>query len=249
MHRVQPAPLGSTVPFGRLAAGGDGGGKGGTARSLPSGPRSPLAPAPCGPLAVSATPGPWADGGLGNSAAAHLLHLFGEPWAAGPGVRWREVPVHGAEQLLGLLVGPVGVEDKCEQAQPRQEEREVGPVQAACQAVPVPEAHPPHVVGQDHAAVEHVDHQPLVQLPQQGVGPAGLRASGGRCQCPIATPAPWGCHSGLEGSAPATGRLTPAPPSPLPPALLDALLPGAKVNLVFNATSVFLFNPESVHLG
>jgi hypothetical protein len=39
----------------------------------------------------------------------------------------------------------------------------------------VPETHPPHVVGEDHAAVKHVNHHPLVELPEQSGRAAGLR--------------------------------------------------------------------------
>lgn len=80
-----------------------------------------------------------------------------------------KVPIHGIEKLLGLLVCPVRVDDGCEQGQPEKEQCQVGWVQAAGEGVPVAEAHPPHVVGEDHPAVEHVDHQPLVDLPDQGV--------------------------------------------------------------------------------
>lgn len=90
------------------------------------------------------------------------------PAALGIG-RLRKVPVHRVEKLLGLFVCPIGVNDECEQGQPTEEECEVRQVEAVDEGAPVLEAHPPHVVGEDHAAVEHVDHQPLVDLPEQGV--------------------------------------------------------------------------------
>lgn len=91
------------------------------------------------------------------------------------GFRLCKVPVDWSEELLGLLVGPVWVQEQREQSQPNEEQGEMWQVQAADQSVPVPEAHPPHVVGEDHAAVEHVDHQPLVGLPEQRLRPAGLQ--------------------------------------------------------------------------
>lgn len=104
-----------------------------------------------------------------------LQPLFPRHLAIGPflpvalGFRLCKVPIHGIEKLLGLLVCPVRVNDDCEQGQPEEEQRQVGQVQAAGEGVPVLEAHPPHVVGKDHSAVKHVDHQPLVHLPEQGV--------------------------------------------------------------------------------
>lgn len=104
-----------------------------------------------------------------------LQHLpVGPLWPATLGLRWGEVPIHWIEELLRLLVGPIGINDKCQQGQPNKEQGEMRQVQAADEAFPVPEAHPPHVVGEDHAAVKHVDHQPLVELPEQCLGPAGL---------------------------------------------------------------------------
>lgn len=41
--------------------------------------------------------------------------------------------------------------------------------------VPVGPRHKPDVVGEDHTAVEHVDHHPLVDSPDQGTSPASLR--------------------------------------------------------------------------
>lgn len=37
------------------------------------------------------------------------------------------------------------------------------------------QTYPPHVVGEHHATVEHVDHHPLVGSPKEGAGPAGLQ--------------------------------------------------------------------------
>lgn len=113
-------------------------------------------------------------------AAEQLVPLLQEQLAIGPlgpaafGFWWCKVPVHRAEELLRLLVGPVWVDEQRQQAQSTEEERQVGQVQAAGQRGPVLEAHPPHVVGEDHAAVKHVHHQPLVHLPEQRVRPAGL---------------------------------------------------------------------------
>lgn len=69
-----------------------------------------------------------------------------------------KVPVHGVQQLHGLLVSPDGVDDHGEEGEPREEEdpREQGV--AGVDGPPVAPGHPPHVVGEDHAAVEHVDH-------------------------------------------------------------------------------------------
>lgn len=91
------------------------------------------------------------------------------------GFRLCKVPIHRIEKLLRLFVCPVGVDDECEQGQPREEECEMRQEQVAEERVPVREAHPPHVVGEDHTTVECVDHEPLVDLPEQGVRPAGLR--------------------------------------------------------------------------
>lgn len=92
----------------------------------------------------------------------------------------REVPVRGVEQLMRLLVSPIGVDDECEEGQPHHEECQVWQEEAAGQEVPVAQAHPPHVVGENHAAVEQVDHHPLVQPPEQRVRVAGLWAERGQ---------------------------------------------------------------------
>lgn len=99
-----------------------------------------------------------------------LRHLAIGPFLpAALGFLLCKVPIHGIEELLGLLVCPVRVNDNREQGQPEKEQCPVGQMQAAGEGVPVTEAHPPHVVGEDHSAVKHVDHQPLVDFPEQGV--------------------------------------------------------------------------------
>lgn len=95
---------------------------------------------------------------------APLQPLFPRHLAIGPflpaalGFLLCKVPIHGMEELLGLLVCPVRVNDGREQGQPEKEQCPVGQVQAAGEGVPVTEAHPPHVVGEDHSTVKHVDH-------------------------------------------------------------------------------------------
>lgn len=92
-------------------------------------------------------------------------------------VGWRglaKVPVYGVEQLHGLLVGPDGVDDEGEQGQAREEEDALGQGHVGVELLPVRGAHVAHVVGEHHAAVEHVDHHPLVGPPEEGLCPAGL---------------------------------------------------------------------------
>lgn len=86
-----------------------------------------------------------------------------------------EIPVDGVEELHGLLVHPHGVDDECEKRQAHEEDEELRQRDVQTQFGPVTPTHPPHVVHQHHAAVKHVDHQPLIHSPQEGTGPAGLR--------------------------------------------------------------------------
>lgn len=85
-----------------------------------------------------------------------------------------KVPVHGVEQLHGFLVSPDRVHAEREQRQAGEEEEARGQGHARTELSPVAPGKPPHVVGEDHAAVEHVDHHPLVGLPKETLGPAGL---------------------------------------------------------------------------
>lgn len=122
-------------------------------------------------------PGPWVLEPL------FLGHLAIRPFLpAALGFRLLEVPIHRIEKLLGLFVCPVGVDDEREQGQTAEEQCEVRQVQAADESVPVRKAHPPEVVGEDHAAVKHVDHEPLVDLPEQGARPASLWTGQAQCQ-------------------------------------------------------------------
>lgn len=86
-----------------------------------------------------------------------------------------EVPVNGVEELHGLLVQPQGVHDEREERQAHEEDEELRKRNGQIQTRPVTPTHPPHVVRQHHAAVEHVDHYPLIPSPQQSTRPTGLR--------------------------------------------------------------------------
>lgn len=77
-----------------------------------------------------------------------------------------EVPVNRVEQLHGLLVGPDGVDEDGEECEAGEEDQALREHHMPVNGVPVAPAHPPHVVGQHHAAVKHVDHHPLVGLPE-----------------------------------------------------------------------------------
>lgn len=133
-----------------------------------------------------------------------LLGLHGSIGAAR-----REVPVHGVEQLLSLLAGPVGVDEQREEGQADHEECQVRQEEAAGQAAPVAQADPPHVVGEHHAAVEQVHHGPLVQPPEPRVRAAslsGAESGQGRGRGP---PAACPAHSrpaSLPGPAPGRAR-------------------------------------------
>ena len=91
-----------------------------------------------------------------------------------------KVPVHGIQQLHGLLVRPQGVEDKREQSEANEEVEAQGQGHMRVEPFPVGEDYIPHVVAEHHAAVERVDHHPLVGSPEQGACPAGLSGEGGR---------------------------------------------------------------------
>lgn len=101
------------------------------------------------------------------------------PWLVSRGaVDWNrlvaKVPVHRFEQLHGLLVRPDGVDDNREQSEASEEEQALGESHKGIELTPMGERYPPHVVGEHHATVEHVDHHPLVGFPDPGVRPAGL---------------------------------------------------------------------------
>lgn len=85
-----------------------------------------------------------------------------------------EVPVHGVEQLHGFLVRPDGVDDECEQSEASEKEQELRQGHVGEELSPVRKGYPPHVVGEHHATVEHVDHHPLVGSPDEGLRPASL---------------------------------------------------------------------------
>lgn len=86
-----------------------------------------------------------------------------------------KVPVHRVEKLHGLLVRPDGVDDECEQSQASEEEHTLWQDNMSGDFSPVCAAKIPHVVGEHHATVKHVDHHPLVGFPKQGAGPASLK--------------------------------------------------------------------------
>lgn len=69
---------------------------------------------------------------------------------------------------------PDGVDEKGEQSQAGEEEQKLGQGHMGAELCPVGEGDKPHVVGEDHATVEGVDHHPLVGLPEQGACPASL---------------------------------------------------------------------------
>lgn len=71
-------------------------------------------------------------------------------------------------------MGPDGVDDNSEQRQAREEEQPLGQGHVGVELRPVGPGYPTHVVGEHHAAVEHVDHHPLVSFPEQGPCPASL---------------------------------------------------------------------------
>lgn len=85
-----------------------------------------------------------------------------------------KVPVHRIEKLQGFLMCPNGVEEKGEQEEASEEQQSLRQWDVGVQLIPVIQTHPPHVIGHNHPAVEHVDHQPLVSFPQHGLGPARL---------------------------------------------------------------------------
>lgn len=97
-----------------------------------------------------------------------------------------EVPVDGVEELHGLLVQPQGVDDEREERQADEEDEELRKRNVHKQFGPVTPTHPPHVVHQHHAAVEHVDHQPLIRSPQQSTTPTSLHAERERDRCCLA---------------------------------------------------------------
>lgn len=86
-----------------------------------------------------------------------------------------EVPVHRVQQLHGLLVCPNGVNEDGEEGEAEEEDESLRQRNVNAHFSPVAPAHPPHVVGQHHPAVEHVDHEPLVSLPEQGPSPTSLQ--------------------------------------------------------------------------
>lgn len=87
---------------------------------------------------------------------------------------------------------PDGVDDKRQKGESSEEDRKQGPGYVSAELCPVREGHPPHVIGEHHAAVECMDHHPLVSSPKQGAHPASLSSMkrkdgernvwGGRCQ-------------------------------------------------------------------
>ena len=88
------------------------------------------------------------------------------------------------EELLGLLVCPVRVNDGREQGQPEKEQCPVGQVQAAGEGVPVTEAHPPHVVGEDHSTGWPSRTGSLTTQPVDKANPSVSMGKGKRHLCP-----------------------------------------------------------------
>ena len=114
--------------------------------------------------------------GVGLSRAPGPLPRHG---AVGRGLV-AEVPVHGVQQLHGLLVSPDGVQHHGEEGEARVEKGARDEGVDGVDGRPVAPGDPPHVVGEHHAAVEHVDHHPLVGPPEHAAGPAGLAKGRGR---------------------------------------------------------------------
>lgn len=88
-----------------------------------------------------------------------------------------EIPVHRVEELHGLLVGPYGVDEDRDEGQASEEEQALGQGHIEVELLPLAPGYPPHVVGQHHPAVEHVDHHPLVGLPKVALGPTRLQGT------------------------------------------------------------------------
>lgn len=85
-----------------------------------------------------------------------------------------KVPVHWIKQLHGLLVRPDRVDDKCKQSEASEEEHKLWHGHVGGELSPVSQDYPPHVIGEHHAAVERMDHHPLVGSPKESARPASL---------------------------------------------------------------------------
>lgn len=70
---------------------------------------------------------------------------------------------------------PDRVEKEGEQSKTRKEQQPLNQRDVGIHLFPVIPAHPPHIVGQNHPAMKHVDHHPLVSFPEHGLGPARLK--------------------------------------------------------------------------
>lgn len=69
---------------------------------------------------------------------------------------------------------PDGVDDKRKKGEPSEEDHTLGQGYVSAELCPVGEGYPPHVIGEHHAAVECMDHHPLISSPKQGARPASL---------------------------------------------------------------------------
>ena len=92
-----------------------------------------------------------------------------------------KVPVHGADELLGLFQGPVGRQEEGDQGQLQVQEGEQGQGHVAPDVLPVPVGNVPHHALSYIAKVKGVHQQELVALPEKTSFLSGLE------QCPAET--------------------------------------------------------------
>lgn len=85
-----------------------------------------------------------------------------------------KVPVHRIKKLQGFLVRPNGVEEEGEQEEAYEEQQSLNQWDVGVHLLPMIPTHPPHVVGHNHTAVEHVNHHPLVSFPEESLRTARL---------------------------------------------------------------------------
>jgi len=84
-------------------------------------------------------------------------------------------------------MSPNGVEEEREQEEAYEEQKSLNQRDVCVHLLPVIPTHPPHVVGQNHPAVEHVNHYPLVCFPEQSPGPAHLSKKEKECENSLKT--------------------------------------------------------------
>ena len=77
---------------------------------------------------------------------------------------------------------PNGVQEEREQEEAYEEQKSLNQRDVCVHLLPVIPTYQPHVVGQNHPAVEHVNHYPLVSFPEQSSGPARLRKEEKECE-------------------------------------------------------------------